>query len=34
MLVGSVMTVKTFDVLYLVNMVAAQHEWEIGRAHV
>ena len=29
MLVGSVMTVKTFDVLDLVNMVAAQHEWDL-----
>jgi len=27
--VGSVMTVKTFDVLDLVNMVAAQHEWDL-----
>ena len=29
MLVGSVMTVKTFDMLDLVNMVAAQHEWDL-----
>ena len=29
MLVGSVMTVKTFDVLDLVNMVAAQREWDL-----
>lgn len=29
MLVGSVMTVKTFDVLDLVNMVAAQHAWDL-----
>ena len=29
MLVGSVMTVKTFDVLDLVTMVAAQHAWDL-----
>ena len=29
MLVGSVMTVKTFDLLDLVNMVAEQHEWDL-----
>ena len=29
MLAGSFMTVKTFDVLDLVNMVAAQHDWDL-----
>jgi hypothetical protein len=29
MLVGSVMSVKTFDMLDLVTMVAAQHEWDL-----
>ena len=29
MLVGSVTTVKTFDVLDLVTMVAAQHAWDL-----
>jgi hypothetical protein len=29
MLAGSFMTVKTFDVLDLINMVAAQHDWDL-----